>query len=111
MSSLFSLEEETSVLNSVRTQVQQAGLSFSRAVAWEFFLRYVFLLFFPTNFEHNIHLAPFNTILVFSGMFNHSFVSLFSSSSLLCVFEKEINKNKKIFFICKIEISKKMFES
>jgi dynein heavy chain len=42
MSSLFSLEEETSVLNSVRTQVQQAGLLFSRAVAWEFFLRYVF---------------------------------------------------------------------
>ncbi|CAF4014418.1 unnamed protein product, partial [Rotaria sordida] len=41
MSSLFSLEEETSVLNSVRTQVQQAGLSFSRAVAWEFFLRNV----------------------------------------------------------------------
>ena len=40
ISSLFSLEEETSVLNSVRTQVQQAGLSFSRAVAWEFFLRY-----------------------------------------------------------------------
>ncbi|CAF5127900.1 unnamed protein product, partial [Rotaria sp. Silwood1] len=39
MSSLFSLEEETSVLNSVRTQVQQAGLSFSRAVAWDFFLR------------------------------------------------------------------------
>ncbi|CAF5003340.1 unnamed protein product, partial [Rotaria sp. Silwood1] len=41
MSSLFSLEEETSVLNSVRTQVQQAGLSFSRAVAWDFFLRNV----------------------------------------------------------------------
>lgn len=39
ISSLFSLEEETSVLNSVRTQVQQAGLSFSRPVAWEFFLR------------------------------------------------------------------------
>lgn len=46
MSSLFSLEEETSVLNSVRTQVQQAGLSFSRAVAWEFFLRYEFSFFF-----------------------------------------------------------------
>jgi dynein heavy chain len=45
ISSLFTLEEETSVLNSVRTQVQQAGLSFSRAVAWEFFLRYVFYSF------------------------------------------------------------------
>jgi dynein heavy chain len=61
MSSLFSLEEETSVLNSVRTQVQQAGLSFSRAVAWEFFLRYV--LFFLTYF----HLFTLHqmTILVF----------------------------------------------
>lgn len=39
ISSLFTLEEETSVLNSVRTQVQQAGLSFSRTVAWEFFLK------------------------------------------------------------------------
>jgi len=42
VSSLFPLEEEATVLNSVRTQVQQAGLTFSRAVAWEFFLRYVF---------------------------------------------------------------------
>ncbi len=42
VSSLFPLEEEAIVLNSVRTQVQQAGLTFSRAVAWEFFLRYVF---------------------------------------------------------------------
>ncbi|CAF0871195.1 unnamed protein product, partial [Didymodactylos carnosus] len=41
MTSLFSLEEETSVLNSVRTQVQQAGLTFSKQVAWEFFLRNV----------------------------------------------------------------------
>jgi hypothetical protein len=39
MSSLFSLEEETSVLNSVRTKVQEADDSFSRPVAWEFFLR------------------------------------------------------------------------
>jgi dynein heavy chain len=42
VSSLFPLEEEAIVLNSVRTQVQQAGLTFSRTVAWEFFLRYVF---------------------------------------------------------------------
>lgn len=55
MSSLFSLEEETSVLNSVRTQVQQAGLSFTRAVAWEFFLRYV--LFFNLFKKKKFHPA------------------------------------------------------
>ncbi len=56
MSSLFSLEEETSVLNSVRTQVQQAGLSFSRAIAWEFFLRYVCFFFL-----NHIHFSPCTT--------------------------------------------------
>ena len=62
MSSLFSLEEETSVLNSVRSQVQQAGLSFSRSVAWEFFLRYIlifivshthFFVFLHINFQNS----------------------------------------------------------
>ena len=43
ISSLFSLQEETTVINSVRTQVQQAGLTYSKAVAWDFFLRYVCL--------------------------------------------------------------------
>lgn len=60
MSSLFSLEEETSVLNSVRTQVQQAGLSFSKTVAWEFFLRYVHSLSLssPPCLQSNTDLSP-----------------------------------------------------
>ncbi|CAF1148393.1 unnamed protein product [Adineta ricciae] len=41
ISSLFSLQEETTVINSVRTQIQQAGLTYSKAVAWDFFLRNV----------------------------------------------------------------------
>ncbi|CAF4106350.1 unnamed protein product, partial [Adineta steineri] len=41
ISSLFSLQEETTVINSVRTQVQQAGLTYTKPVAWEFFLRNV----------------------------------------------------------------------
>ncbi|UJR11505.1 hypothetical protein I4U23_015686 [Adineta vaga] len=41
ISSLFSLQEETTVINSVRTQIQQAGLTYSKAIAWDFFLRNV----------------------------------------------------------------------
>ena len=40
ISHLFSLEEQTTIINSVRTEVTQAGLTYTRDVAWEFFLRY-----------------------------------------------------------------------
>jgi hypothetical protein len=36
---LFSLEEETTILNSIRTQVVQAGLNYSKETAWEFFMK------------------------------------------------------------------------
>uniref|UniRef100_A0A1I8GZ79 AAA_8 domain-containing protein n=1 Tax=Macrostomum lignano TaxID=282301 RepID=A0A1I8GZ79_9PLAT len=36
---LFSPEEQTKIVNSVRTDVAQAGLTYNREVAWEFFLR------------------------------------------------------------------------
>ena len=37
---LFTLEEETTILNSIRTQVVQAGLNYSKETAWEFFIKY-----------------------------------------------------------------------
>lgn len=36
---LFSQEEMTTIINSIRTEVTQAGLTYTREVAWEFFLR------------------------------------------------------------------------
>ena len=36
---LFSYEEQTTIINSVRTEVTQAGLTYTREVAWDFFLR------------------------------------------------------------------------
>ena len=36
---LFTLEEETTILNSIRTQVVQAGLNYSKETAWEFFMK------------------------------------------------------------------------
>ncbi len=36
---LFSYEEMTSIINSNRTEVTQAGLTYTREVAWEFFLK------------------------------------------------------------------------
>ncbi|KAK2150977.1 hypothetical protein LSH36_380g01074 [Paralvinella palmiformis] len=39
ISHLFSQEEQTTIINSIRTEVTQAGLSYTRDVAWEFFLR------------------------------------------------------------------------
>ena len=41
---LFSIEEETNILNSIRTQVIQAGLNYSKETAWEFFMKYFFCL-------------------------------------------------------------------
>jgi dynein heavy chain len=38
---LFTIEEETTILNSIRTQVIQAGLVYSRETAWELFVKYV----------------------------------------------------------------------
>ena len=40
ISHLFSLEESTTIINSVRTEVTQAGLTYTRDVAWQFFLRW-----------------------------------------------------------------------
>lgn len=39
ISHLFTEEEQTSVINAVRTEVTQAGLAYTRDVAWDFFLR------------------------------------------------------------------------
>jgi hypothetical protein len=36
---LFTIEEETTILNSIRTQVVQAGLVYSKETAWEFFIK------------------------------------------------------------------------
>lgn len=36
---LFTIEEETTILNSIRTQVIQAGLNYTKETAWEFFVK------------------------------------------------------------------------
>ena len=36
---LFSHEEATTIINSVRSDVTQAGLSYTQEVAWNFFLK------------------------------------------------------------------------
>lgn len=41
ISHLFTYEEQTTIINSIRTEVTQAGLTYTRDVAWNFFLRYV----------------------------------------------------------------------
>lgn len=41
ISHLFTEEEQTSVINAVRTEVTQAGLAYTRDVAWDFFLKTV----------------------------------------------------------------------
>ena len=41
ISHLFTPEEQTTIINSIRTEVTQAGLTYTRDVAWNFFLRYV----------------------------------------------------------------------
>ena len=35
---LFSFDEQTTIINSIRTEVTQAGLTYSRQVAWKYFL-------------------------------------------------------------------------
>ena len=39
ISHLFSNEEQTTIINSIRTEVTQAGLTYTRDIAWNFFLR------------------------------------------------------------------------
>ena len=39
ISHLFSQEQVTTIVNSIRTDVTQAGLTYSRNVAWQFFLK------------------------------------------------------------------------
>lgn len=39
ISPLFTYEEQTTIINSIRTEVTQAGLTYTRDVAWNFFLR------------------------------------------------------------------------
>uniref|UniRef100_K1PIP3 Dynein beta chain, flagellar outer arm n=1 Tax=Magallana gigas TaxID=29159 RepID=K1PIP3_MAGGI len=41
ISHLFTYEEQTTIINSIRTEVTQAGLTYTRDVAWNFFLRTV----------------------------------------------------------------------
>jgi hypothetical protein len=36
---LFTIEEETVILNSVRSQVIQAGFVYTKETAWEFFIK------------------------------------------------------------------------
>lgn len=36
---LFTIEEETTILNSIRTQVVQAGLVYSKEIAWDLFMK------------------------------------------------------------------------
>ena len=45
ISHLFTQEEQTTIINSIRTEVTQAGLTYTRDVAWDFFLRYFWLQF------------------------------------------------------------------
>ena len=40
ISHLFSEEEQTLIINAVRTEVTQAGLAYTRDVAWDFFLKW-----------------------------------------------------------------------
>ena len=42
ITALFTSEEMTTIINSIRTEVTQAGLTYTREVAWDFFLKYVF---------------------------------------------------------------------
>ena len=46
VNSLFSPEEQTSIVNSIRSAVIQSGLPYSRRTAWDFFLENV-----RTNFR------------------------------------------------------------
>ncbi|XP_053409232.1 uncharacterized protein LOC123561373 isoform X4 [Mercenaria mercenaria] len=41
ISHLFQYEEQTTIINSIRTEVTQAGLTYTRDVAWNFFLKTV----------------------------------------------------------------------
>ncbi len=40
ISHLFNEEEHTSITNAIRTEVTQAGLSYTKETAWNFFLKY-----------------------------------------------------------------------
>ena len=44
ISHLFSQEQVTTIVNSIRTDVTQAGLTYTRDVAWQFFLKYALLV-------------------------------------------------------------------
>ena len=39
ISSLYTFEEQTTIVNSIRTEVTQAGLSYTREIAWNYFLK------------------------------------------------------------------------
>ena len=39
ISHLFTQEQVTTIVNSIRTEVTQAGLGYTREVAWQFFLK------------------------------------------------------------------------
>ena len=43
ISHLFTYQEQTTIINSIRTEVTQAGLVYTREVAWDFFLRLTML--------------------------------------------------------------------
>lgn len=40
-SHLFAYEDQTTIINSIRTEVTQSGLVYSRKVAWNYFVRCV----------------------------------------------------------------------
>jgi len=50
ISHLFSFDEQTAVVNSIRSSVTQASLGNTRKSVWTYFLEFVILLFFNFQF-------------------------------------------------------------
>lgn len=46
---LFTVEEQTTITNSIRTDVTQAGLTYTRAIAWQFFIRFLIIMYLVYN--------------------------------------------------------------
>ena len=70
---LFSYEDQTTIINSIRTEVTQAGLTYTRQVAWQFFLRSASL-----SLTH----LPSNTSIYFKHMWHLTSVNLYHISNL-----------------------------
>ncbi|CAF0776198.1 unnamed protein product [Adineta steineri] len=75
-----SIIEETTVMNSVRTQAQQASLTDTKAVAWEFFLLIIILIVYPIGKQ------PFQDCKKLPHINNHIFTKFVER------FVKQINE-------------------